>query len=97
MAYFILASIRAKNAEAADKLAEHLRAVKADVDANEPDTLLYHPTRDADDPLAFVVIEEYKDEAAQTKHREGKPYNAFKAELAELVEGSLSLQKLERI
>jgi quinol monooxygenase YgiN len=68
-----------------DRLLERLREDVEFTHANEPQVGKFALHRDAEDPLHFVMIETFADEAALQAHRETDFYRELMAEIPDLI------------
>lgn len=60
---------------------------------NEPGTLQYQVSHGKDDANEVRLWEEYTDEDAFEKHKEGKSFQAFAKVVDQLIDGELRLEK----
>ncbi|MEN3950172.1 putative quinol monooxygenase [Iodidimonas sp. SYSU 1G8] len=72
------------------------RTMSGVVEANEPDTLVYKVFR-TEDPLEFIVIEIYKDEAALQAHRDSAHVAAVLPRLGGVIDGAPEIGKYEEV
>jgi quinol monooxygenase YgiN len=72
------------------------RTMSGVVEANEPGTVVYKLFR-TDDPLEFVMIEIYENEAALAAHRDTPHVKAVLPRLGGIVDGGLEIQKLHEV
>ena len=86
----ITAVIRAKQGRE-DVVERALRAVIAEVKANEPGTVAYVVSRSTDEPAIFTTFERFVDEAAMTRHNESRAVAEFVAATRDSLEGPLIL------
>jgi quinol monooxygenase YgiN len=88
--FTITAVIRAK-AGSEDVVERALRAVLAEVKANEPGTISYFVSRSKDDPTIFTTFERFGDEAAMTRHNESPAVADFVAATRDSLDGPVVL------
>jgi quinol monooxygenase YgiN len=72
------------------------RAMSGMVEANEPRTVAYKVFH-TDDPLEFIVIEIYQDEAALDAHRASPHVAAVLPRLGGVVDGAPEVTKLQEV
>ncbi|PWN48348.1 hypothetical protein IE53DRAFT_389460 [Violaceomyces palustris] len=76
--FHVVATLVAKGPQEAEELANILTKVAKRADSEEePNCFLYRPVRQIDDPLTFVVFEEYENDEAGSAtlvHRQGKDF-----------------------
>ena len=80
----IIADVWARE-DKVDRLLELLRQDAEFTHANEPQVGRFALHRDVDDPLHFVMIETFADEAALRAHRETDFYKDLMAEIPDLI------------
>jgi quinol monooxygenase YgiN len=86
----ITAVIRAKRGR--EEVVERaLRAVIAEVKANEPGTGAYFVSRSKEDPTIFTTFERFVDEAAMALHNDSQAVANFVAATSDSLEGSMVL------
>ena len=92
--FILMAELKAKEgkAEAAKEL---LRKLVQTVKASEPGTLIYTVYQRKDDPLTFIVFEQYKDEAAFQTHKANLAQHG--ASFADILDGGPKATFLEAI
>ena len=86
----ITAVIRAKQGRE-DVVERALRAVIAEVKANEPGTVAYVVSRSTDEPAIFTTFERFVDAAAMTRHNESRAVAEFVAATRDSLDGPLIL------
>jgi quinol monooxygenase YgiN len=86
----ITAVIRAK-AGHEEVVERALRAVIAEVKANEPGTVAYFVGRSQDDPTIFTTFERFVDEAAMTRHNDSRAVAEFVAATRDSLDGPVAL------
>ena len=74
-----------------------LRAVIAEVKANEPGTVAYVVSRTRDDPAIFTTFERFVDEAAMTRHNDSRAVADFVAATRESLDGPVVLHTCREI
>jgi quinol monooxygenase YgiN len=77
MAYVLIARMTAREGEQ-DRAAEILRELTAASSA-EPGNVHYIPHRDPENPRAFVLYEQYRDEAAFAEHGQTEHFQTLAA------------------
>jgi quinol monooxygenase YgiN len=80
----IIANVWARE-DRLDRLVELLREDVEFTHDNEPDVRRFALHRDTEDPLHFVMIEAFPDQAALDAHRESGFYQDLMAELPDLI------------
>jgi quinol monooxygenase YgiN len=78
------------------EFAARVAALSRVVEANEPGTMVYRIFR-TEDPLRFVVLEIYADEAALAAHRKAEHMAAALPHIGPLVDGALEVEKFDEI
>jgi quinol monooxygenase YgiN len=86
----ITAVIRAK-AGHEEVVERALRAVLAEVKANEPGTVAYFVSRSKDDPKVFTTFERFIDAAAMTRHNDSQAVSDFVAATGDSLDGPVIL------
>jgi quinol monooxygenase YgiN len=86
----ITAVIRAK-AGHEETVERALRAVIAEVKANEPGTVAYFINRSKDEPTVFTTFERFVDEAAMRRHNESSAVADFVAATRDSLDGPVVL------
>ncbi|EJT45360.1 hypothetical protein A1Q2_05446 [Trichosporon asahii var. asahii CBS 8904] len=100
MPIVLVAKLRATSPEAADKIEQGLKAIRDYATSDkEPGCLLYYPARHNEDPLAFTVFEEYKDQEAIATHMKTEVFQKFASDESVFEGGvkGLDLQYYTRI
>lgn len=72
------------------------RTMSGVVEANEPGTIVYKLFR-TDDPLEFIMIEIYENEAALQAHRDTPHVAAVLPRLGGVVDGAPRVQRLHEV
>jgi quinol monooxygenase YgiN len=92
----ITALIRAK-AGHEDTVEQALRAVIAEVKANEPGTVAYFVGRAQDDPTVFTTFERFADQAAMARHNESQAVADFVAATRDSLDGPVVLHTCQEL
>ncbi|KAK8843943.1 hypothetical protein IAR55_006735 [Kwoniella newhampshirensis] len=79
---------------AAPALLKHLKAITAEVAANEPGTVKYYSAQSQEDENKVYLWEQYDSDEALAKHREGTAYKAFAAAREEIFGSAIKLERL---
>ncbi|KAL1409354.1 hypothetical protein Q8F55_003336 [Vanrija albida] len=96
MTFTLVATFRAVDAAAAERIQELIRNVRdLALSPDEPGTSVYIPTRSQADSLDFLVYEEYADKAALAAHMASAQFQALAAEADALFVGGKAGLKLE--
>ncbi|MEY4641397.1 MAG: hypothetical protein RLZZ227_1391 [Pseudomonadota bacterium] len=72
-------------------------AYQDEVRAVEPGNLFFHLQRARDNPCAYVVMEQYRDEAALAAHRSSEHYRAIPSVFGAFMQGPPDIQVLDSI
>ncbi|BEJ17751.1 hypothetical protein CspHIS471_0700190 [Cutaneotrichosporon sp. HIS471] len=94
--FYVIASMRAASAQAADELAVLFAACREHAEKHEPGTLQYQPVRDMQDPLKFKVFEQYAGPEAVAAHTKTDVYRALGRAGKTLFEGGSKGITIER-
>ncbi|WOO79931.1 uncharacterized protein LOC62_02G003445 [Vanrija pseudolonga] len=98
MVFALVASFRAVDAAAAERIVDLLGKVRNfALSADEPGTLVYNPARKAADSLDFVVYEEYVDQAALGAHVTSTQFKTLEGEADKLFVGGKEGLKIEYV
>jgi quinol monooxygenase YgiN len=92
----ITALIRAK-AGHEDTVEQALRAVIAEVKANEPGTVAYFVGRSQDDPTLFTTFERFADAAAMARHNDSQAVADFVAATGDSLDGPVVLHTCQEL
>ncbi|WWD17176.1 hypothetical protein CI109_101614 [Kwoniella shandongensis] len=76
------------------QLLKHVRAITAEVAANEPRTLKYYGAQSKDNENVVHIWEEYDSDEALAIHRQGKAYGEFSANRDTLFGSDIKLDRL---
>ncbi|WFD21081.1 hypothetical protein MCAP1_003338 [Malassezia caprae] len=82
--FILVANIVAKGASEAETLQSMLLTVTKKANTAEEGTKTYRLARDVNEPLKFVVYEEYADEAAFEAHKASPEFQALFQKVGEL-------------
>lgn len=74
-----------------DTVARALAEVGDYAQANEPDTLAFHVTRDLADPCVFTTFERFTDAAAMEQHNNGAGSQGFFAATEGMLDGDVTV------
>ena len=92
----ITALIRARAGHEAT-VEQALRAVLAEVKANEPGTLAYFVSRSSDDPAVFTTFERFADAAAMQRHNDSRAVADFVAATRDSLDGPVVLHSCREL
>ena len=92
----ITAVIRARTGHE-EVVEQALRAVLAEVKANEPGTLAYFVSRSSDDPAVFTTFERFVDAAAMQRHNDSGAVADFVAATRDSLDGPVVLHSCREL
>lgn len=91
----IVATIRIKEGQQAGFEEAAGKLVQA-VNANEPGCLLYTLNK-GDDPLTYVFMERYKDQAAVEAHRASDHFKQYGREMGAFMDGAPDVLRMDQV
>ncbi|HZD25697.1 MAG TPA: putative quinol monooxygenase [Alphaproteobacteria bacterium] len=91
----IVATIKVKDGHQA-QFEEVAKQLVAAVNANEPGCKLYSLNK-GDDPLTYVFMERYEDEAAAQNHRQSEHFRTLGRAMGEHMDGPPSVLRMKEV